>query len=120
MTIISHALIPAIALSSQRDHLNTPCHHLGSDYAAQPDLRPRQPPKRNDTCDRVCHKVAHLHSREAENVLTSSGLWMQGEVWPNRCSEAIDEANSRIADLCEGSPHLHYIDLGAVRPHHVL
>ena len=41
---------------------------------------------------------------------------MQGEVWPNRCSEAIDEANSRIADLCEGSGHLHYIDIGSVRP----
>ena len=41
---------------------------------------------------------------------------MQGEVWPNRCSEAIDEANSRISTLCEDSPHLHYIDLGSVSP----
>lgn len=44
------------------------------------------------------------------------GPAMQGEVWPNRCSEAIDEANSRIADLCEGSGHLHFIDIGSVRP----
>jgi len=39
---------------------------------------------------------------------------MQGEVWPNRCSSAIDEANSRIGDLCEGADHLHFLDAGQV------
>lgn len=41
-------------------------------------------------------------------------LPLQGEVWPNRCSEAIDEANTRIQGLTEGSDHLHFLDIGQV------
>lgn len=39
---------------------------------------------------------------------------LQGEVWPNRCSKAIDEANTRIQGLTDGSDHLHFLDIGQV------
>ena len=39
---------------------------------------------------------------------------LQGEMWPNRCSAAIDEANSRLQELCEPADHLHFLDLGQV------
>ena len=39
---------------------------------------------------------------------------LQGEMWPNRCSAAIDEANSRLQELCETADHLHFLDLGQV------
>lgn len=41
-------------------------------------------------------------------------VWLQGEVWPNRCSEAIDEANNRVSGLCEAADHLHFLDIGQV------
>ena len=38
-------------------------------------------------------------------------------MWPNRCSSAIDEANSRLQELCETADHLHFLDLGQVSSH---
>ena len=35
-------------------------------------------------------------------------------MWPNRCSSAIDEANSRLQGVCESADHLHFLDLGQV------
>ncbi len=42
---------------------------------------------------------------------------IQGEVWPNRCSSAIDTANEALHSLAmsEGD-YLHYIDVGQVLP----
>lgn len=39
----------------------------------------------------------------------------QGEVWPNRCSTAIDTANELLQKSVQGQERMHYIDMGPVR-----
>ncbi|BDA44584.1 probable platelet-activating factor acetylhydrolase IB subunit beta at C-terminar half [Coccomyxa sp. Obi] len=57
--------------------------------------------------------LSDLHNRLPSTHLVIMALLPKGEVWPNRCSGAIDTANEALQNLAlsEGD-HLHYIDVG--------
>ncbi|CAL8463192.1 g2726 [Coccomyxa elongata] len=57
--------------------------------------------------------LADLHERLPSTHLVIMALLPKGEVWPNRCSGAIDTANEALHSLAmsEGD-YLHYIDVG--------
>lgn len=62
--------------------------------------------------DQMQTLLDEFHQHLPSTHIVVMAILPKGEVWPNRCSEAIDEANTRIQGLTEGSDHLHFLDIG--------
>lgn len=69
-----------------------------------------------DRCVRVpIHWQAFRCSSQSHRSHNHPAMWLwQGEVWPNRCSTAINTANELLQKSVEGQERMHYIDMGPV------